>query len=111
MRQYMEENGNAAVSFRFMAKEVNSVLRPVAGPVVAEIYQDGRPLAANETGDDVRMVNGVPTLKIAEPRMYSVVRNPKWGYHDLEFRFKNPGARLFTFTFGTDCRPLPKRRR
>jgi thiol-disulfide isomerase/thioredoxin len=110
-RGFMQEGGNATVSFGYWGKEVNSVLRPSSGAVVAEIYQDGRPLAANELGDDVKMVNGVPTMRIVEPKMYSVIRNPKWGIHQLEFRFKNPGARLYTLTFGTDCRPLPKRKK
>ena len=110
-RSYVEENGNAAFAFNYMAKDVNVVLRPTSGSIVAQVYQDGRPLAANELGDDVKMVGGVPTMKVDEPRMYSVIRNPKWGMHDLEIRFKNPGARLYTLTFGTDCRPLPRKKR
>ena len=107
---YVEEHGDAAFTCEYMAKEVNSVLRPSTGTVTATVYQDGKPIAANELGDDVKMINGQPTLRISEPRMYSVIRNPSWGIHRLEIRFREPGARLYTLTFGTDCRPLPRRR-
>jgi len=110
-RMFVEEDGNAAFRFQYMAKEVNSVLRPSIGAVTAEVWQDGKPLPANAIGDDVKMVNGVATLKIDQPRMYSVIRNPQWGIHEIELRFKQPGARLYTLTFGTDCRPLPRRKR
>ncbi len=111
MRVYVEENGNAAFAFAYWGKEANSVLHASHGPVTAEVWQDGKPLPANAVGDDVKMIKGVPTLRIDEPRMYSVIRNPEWGMHEMEIRFNQPGARLYTLTFGTDCRPLPRRKR
>jgi thiol-disulfide isomerase/thioredoxin len=108
-RQYAQAEANAGFSFQYMAKDVNSVLHPTAGPVTAVIYQDGRPLKTDALGDDVKMVKGMPTVKIVEPRMYNLIKNPKWGMHEFEVRFKNAGVRFHTLSFGTDCRVLGKK--
>lgn len=110
-KSYSEASANSAIFLHYMAKDVNSVIRTSVGPVLVEVYQDGKPLDKADLGDDVKMIDGMPTMKVVEPRMYSVVRNRHWGMHDFELRFKNPGARLYTFTFGTECRPLAHRKK
>ncbi len=89
------------------AKEVNLVLVPSAGPVKVEVLQDGAPLAAKDLGSDVHLVNGHAILTVSAPRMYSIIKNNVWGLRALELRVQNPGLRMYTFSFSTDCAYLP----
>ena len=108
-RSFVLSNGGSAL-MSYMAKDVDAVLRPSAGPILVEVYQDGKPADPKDLGDDVKIVNGVPTMKVQEPRMYSIIKNQKWGIREVELRPKSPGLQLYTFTFGTECRPIARKK-
>ena len=91
----------------YMAKELNAVLTPTA-PVRIAIYQDGKPLDRKDFGDDVHLVNGVPTLVAKESRMYSILKNHEWANRELELRVLDPGLQIYEFSFSTDCAPSKK---
>lgn len=97
-----------SASLRYAAKEVNSVMKATQ-PVEAEVFQDGRPLEKGDAGADVKWRNGRPTVKIQEARMYSLVKNAKWGRRELRLDFHGSGVEIFSFSFSTDCMALPKK--
>jgi thiol-disulfide isomerase/thioredoxin len=107
---FIESGQGGAALLKYMAKDVDSVLRTTGGPVMVQLYQDGKPVPKEDIGDDVKMVNGIPTMKVVEPKMYSVLKNRQWGMHEVELRPQSAGLRLYSFTFGSECRPLPKRK-
>ena len=107
-KHYLEALGaGSKLLLGYKAKEVNAVLTP-AGPVDVEVLQDGKPLLAEDLGDDVRLVNGRSVFHAVQSRMYSVVKNQKWGHHQLELRPRGPGLQIVAFSFATDCDPGKK---
>lgn len=107
-KHYLEAGGTGSdLMLGYMAKEVNTVLTP-SRAVDVEVRQDGRPLKSSEMGDDVRLENGQAILHASLPRMYSLIKNPKWGHHQLELRARGAGLQILTFSFSTDCDPGKK---
>lgn len=87
----------------YMALEVNAVIKPEDGRTF-DIYimQDGKPLAKEDKGVDVTYAaDGRSLVRVREPRMYSLVKNAKWGRHELLLGTTSPGFGLYSFTFSS----------
>jgi hypothetical protein len=99
----------------YRAVGVNAVLSPSGDPVelmlrlagakgepVIEVRQDDRPLSPESAGRDVFFDKaGLSYVKIERPRLFQLVRNPDYGWHELSLTFQATGAALYAFTFDT----------
>jgi thiol-disulfide isomerase/thioredoxin len=87
------------ISYRFHARDVHLVMGPATRgrPVRFRVYLDGKPPAQAHGVDVDDRGNGT----IAEPRMYQLIRQAA-PIHDrvFEIEFLDPGAEVFSFTFG-----------
>jgi thiol-disulfide isomerase/thioredoxin len=86
---------DAAISFRFQAKNVFLVLGAEDGPQPVEVLLDGEPVSDADAGSDVK--NGV--AQISAERLYRLVELDDAGEHTLTLRFA-PGITGYAFTFG-----------
>lgn len=101
---------DSVASLYYLAKEVNAVLRPNAGPVDVEVLQDGEPVDAADLGDDLKLVGGRSVMRVDEPRMYSILKNHEWRKGEIQLRASRAGLRLYTFAFSTDCAYPPTKK-
>lgn len=97
-------SGESRIVVPYMAKDVNLVMHPPAygGAATIRVEQDGRPLAAEDAGEDVVVADGVATVTVDRPRMYRLVRNREIDRHELALTTTSDGVALFAFTF-TSC--------
>jgi cytochrome c biogenesis protein CcdA/thiol-disulfide isomerase/thioredoxin len=89
----------ASIAYRFHARDLHLVLAPAADgkPVRFRISIDGAPPGAAHGADVAADGTGVAT----SARLYQLVRQSgPIGDHTFEIRFLDPGARVYTFTFG-----------
>ena len=86
---------DAAISFRFQAKNVFLVLGSEDGPAPVEVLLDGKPVSDRAAGADVS--GGV--AQISKERLYRLVELDEGGEHTLTLRFA-PGISGYAFTFG-----------
>lgn len=94
----------------YVAKEVNAVMRPTGGSVDVEVLQDGQPVAAEDLGEDLKIVGGRSVMRVDQPRMYSILRNHEWRKGEVSLRPSKPGLRLYTFAFTTECAYPPSKK-
>lgn len=88
--------------FRYSAAEVNVVLASSAECPVArlDLEEDGRPLAADARGEDVRVdAQGKTYVEVSRPRMYSLVRRDRYVSRVLTLSTRSRGLEVFAFTF------------
>ena len=84
-KEYLElKKALGKIAYRFYARQVNMVMAPVSKPVKADIYIN------NKKTD---------TMKVDEPRMYTVFRSKKYSEKELSVRFHGK-VRVFVYTFG-----------
>jgi cytochrome c biogenesis protein CcdA/thiol-disulfide isomerase/thioredoxin len=89
----------ASIAYRFHARDLHLVLAPSADgkPVRFRISIDGAPPGAAHGADVAADGTGVAT----SARLYQLVRQPgAVGDHTFEIRFLDPGAHVYSFTFG-----------
>ena len=86
---------DAAISFRFQAKNVFLVLGAEDGPQPVEVLLDGEPVSNATRAQDVK--DGV--AQISAERLYRLVELDEAGEHTLTLRFA-PGISGYAFTFG-----------
>jgi thiol-disulfide isomerase/thioredoxin len=106
--EYFEAAGDAphSLRLRYEASGVNLVMAAPRG-TQAEVHllQDGKPLASEQAGKDVRFRNATGKTEsyvvVDSPRMYFLLRNPEFGEHELELDCSQ-GIAAFAFTF-TGC--------
>ncbi|HLK87356.1 MAG TPA: redoxin family protein [Candidatus Binataceae bacterium] len=68
------------------------------------LTQDGRPIAKQARGVDVREAgDGRTYIELGAKRMYYAVNNPEFGGHLLKLEAPGPGLSLYSFTFGNNC--------
>ncbi|MFZ0890534.1 MAG: redoxin family protein [Candidatus Binataceae bacterium] len=68
------------------------------------LAQDGKPLAPNARGVDVKTdAQGRTFVALTGKRMYYLVNNPQFGQHELRLSAATPGVSLYSFTFGNGC--------
>lgn len=86
----------------YVAKEVNLVMASLEGEQEVDLLQDGKPLSADDAGEDVRFGDdGRSFVAVSDPRMYRLVRNAAFGQRLLQLVSRHPGLLAFAFTFGT----------
>ena len=86
---------DAAINFRFQAKNVFLVLGAEDGPKPVEVLLDGELVSDEDAGADVK--DGV--AQIFAERLYRLVELDEAGEHTLTLRFA-PGISGYAFTFG-----------
>jgi thiol-disulfide isomerase/thioredoxin len=91
------------IAIRYHAIQVNTVLKPEQSrPVRLYVTQDGKPVSKQDKGDDLRYTeDGRSYLLVEQPRMYSVIKNAKWGAHTLKLATADEGVGLYSFTFAS----------
>lgn len=99
---------DSSLTLMYQAMDVNAVLR-ADSPVEVEVLLDDEPLKVDDVGSDVVLAGGRSLMKIAEARMYSIIKHDVWGKGELELRVKGKGLRLYTFSFSTNCWFQPKK--
>jgi len=90
---------NAKITYRFHARDLHLVMGPASrgAPVRFRVLLDGKPPGAAHGVDVDSEGGGV----LAEPRMYQLIRQPApIEDRELEIEFLDPGAEVFSFTFG-----------
>ena len=92
------------IALQYHALGVNVVLKPERGkPIRLEVEQDGRPVAKEDRGADLRYdAAGHSYVLVDQPRMYNVVKNAKFGRRELKLLAADEGLGLYSFTF-TSC--------
>ncbi len=90
-------------AFTFRARSVNVVLDPPAGePFDVYVEIDGRPLTAEEAGEDIRFDDQQRSfIRVNEPRHYALVELPTFGQHELKLASNSDNFAIFAFTFGS----------
>ena len=94
-----EREGQIIVSYQ--ALEVNAVINSEDNSEFEIIVrQDDRFLLPENKGDDVQIdPEGKSLLRIAEPRMYSIVKNKEFGEHILRLSTRSNACGLYSFMF------------
>jgi thiol-disulfide isomerase/thioredoxin len=86
----------------YVAKEVNLVMASLDGEQAVEVLHDGKPLAPQDAGEDVRIdESGRSFVAVSDPRMYRLVRNQEFGQRLLQLVSRRPGLLAYAFTFVT----------
>jgi thiol-disulfide isomerase/thioredoxin len=68
------------------------------------IEQDGKPLAPDARGVDVKTNSAGNTyIELGAKRMYYLVNNPQFGEHRLTLTATSVDTALYSFTFGNNC--------
>jgi thiol-disulfide isomerase/thioredoxin len=96
--------GESRLIIPYMAKDVNLVIHPptYGGAATLALSQDGKPLAAEDAGDDVTASAAVSTVTVDAPRMYRLVSNRDIDRHELTLATTSDGVAMYAFTF-TSC--------
>lgn len=91
------------IALRYHALECNAVIKPEGNASFrVEIVQDGKPVRKEDRGTDIRYdENGHSYLLVEEPRMYNLIKNAKYGYHELRLASASPDFGLYSFTFAS----------
>ncbi len=84
------------LTYRFRARDLHLVMGPGAHPVRVRVRVDAQPPGANHGAD----INAAGEGVVNNERLYQLLRFPAPGEHTFEIEFLDPGARVFSFTFG-----------
>ena len=92
------------VALKYHALQCNAVIKPETGkPFVLYVAQDNMPVPKADAGADLKYdTTGNSYLLVDQPRMYYVIKNHKFGYHELRLATRSRGFGLYSFTF-TSC--------
>jgi hypothetical protein len=96
--------GESRLVVPYMSKDVNLVIHPptFGGAATISVQQDGRPIAAEDAGEDVVAGEHTSVLTVDTPRMYRLVANREIDRHELTLTTTSDGVALYAFTF-TSC--------
>lgn len=95
------------VTLRYEALEANAVMQS-GRRASCEVFilQDGIPLTPENAGTDVQFDNNQKSVvRVAEPRLFNLVRNKEFGEHQLQLLASSPTLSLYSFTFVTSAIP------
>ncbi|MGH9401699.1 MAG: redoxin family protein [Terriglobia bacterium] len=82
------------------AAEVNLVMSPPEeGAGLVAVSVDGKPLEAQEAGEDVTLHGGKSLVAVKEPRMYRLLKKEQADSRLLELTFITSGIEAYAFTF------------
>ena len=98
------------LALKYHAIEVNTVLKSETGEAITILVeQDGRPVSKADKGDDIQYDElGRSYILLDKPKMYSLLKNNKFGQHILKLYPQDPGMGIYSFTF-VSCE-VPKRK-
>jgi len=87
----------------FYARSVNVVLGPEGTDAYnVRVTLDGRPLNPKQAGVDIKFdQDGHSYVHVDEPRMYRVVKLPKFGGYEIKLSSNSEHFTVFAFTFGS----------
>lgn len=99
--QAMVSGGNDGyAALRYHAIAVVAVMRPEQGAVRVNVMQDGKPLAREDAGPDIRYdASGVSYVNVDAARAYDLVMNARFGSHELRLQPQHYGLALYSFDF------------
>jgi thiol-disulfide isomerase/thioredoxin len=99
--QAMISAGNDGyAALRYHAIQVVAVMRPENGtPVRVDVTQDGKPLAPEDAGKDIRYDSGRSYVTVDAARAYDLVMNARFGSHELRLMPERYGLGLYSFDF------------
>ncbi len=115
-----QEGGRIVLPYQ--AATVNAVLSPTADPVELRlglhpgddkprilVQQDGRFLDMTIAGIDIQFTpDGASFITIDRPRMFQLVRNHEYNWHEITLTFQASGLALFAFSFSSCVAPLAR---
>ena len=106
----IEHSGGApgsddSLTLRYEAKSVYLVAGSEDGSAKPiEITQDGKPVAKEATGVDLKTgADGRTSVPVLGKRMYYLIENPQFGTHTLKLTAAGAPLSLYSFTFGNNC--------
>jgi thiol-disulfide isomerase/thioredoxin len=101
----ISDSKQTKAALRYHARSVYAVLSVdnPKKPVRVNILQDGKPLAKDDAGADVRFDGEISYLEVGEPRMYYIVKDREFGSHLLTLAPQANGLSLHSFTYGNNC--------
>lgn len=101
IRMSEQEGRSGSLTVRYNAREVGIVVEPEGEKnFQVMVAQDGRPLEASNSGPDVFADGeGRSFIRVDEPRLYRVVRNPEFGEHVLTFASRSTGFSVYALSF------------
>jgi len=94
--------GHPELTLPYHAAGVRIVLRHEKGakPVRVFVFQDGKPVSKNVSGEDIRYDRkGDSYLLLGAPRMYTLISHQSFGGHTLTLVPAGPAVRIYSFTF------------
>jgi len=95
------------LALKYHALEVNVVIKP-ENDAEFDVFvtHDGKPLQLEDRGEDIRFTNeGMAYIHVDQPRMYKIVRNPRFGSHELRLSSTSNAFGIYAFTFGSCKEP------
>jgi hypothetical protein len=92
--------GSGFFEMAYHAIEVEVVMTPGNGATRVDVTQDGKPLAKDDAGSDVRYdASGVSYVNVDSSRAYHVIENEKYGTYDLKLSPKGYGLAIYDVDF------------
>ena len=93
------------IALQYHALEVNAVIKPEHdAPFDVFVAQDNKPLDMEDEGEDVASTrDGLAYVHVDQPRLYHIVRNARFGSHELRLSSTSDAFGIYAFTFGS-CR-------
>jgi thiol-disulfide isomerase/thioredoxin len=84
----------------YHGSEVSAVLKPEGqAPCELDVLQDGRPVGAEERGDDLSIrPDGTTYCLVDEARSYHLIKNREFGEHVLRLTASSRGCSVYSFT-------------
>lgn len=109
VRLVSRHNEPGSIIVNYLAAEANLVIRPEKEKnFKVYIEQDGKPLAGQGRGDDIKVDNdGRSYIIVEKPRMYCLVRNTGVGRHTLRLTMTSNSFAAYAFTFVSSCTLSP----
>jgi thiol-disulfide isomerase/thioredoxin len=97
----LQEDSAGKIILNYHAVGVNAVVKGEGGPdFEVTVTQDDQFLTDENKGDDIRILrDGRSIAIVSEPRMYSLVKNPRYGEHVLKLAAESEAFAFYSFTF------------
>ena len=107
LRSQADEDRECHIIVNYHGLEVNAVLNTEDGKRIdLLVKQDDRFLTSENKGDDVRIDNdGRSLVFVAEPKMYSIVKNREFGEHVLRINTRSNACGLYSLSFVSSVIP------
>jgi len=101
------EDEPGSIILNYHALEVNAVVKPEGErDSDVTVSHDDQYLTEENKGDDIQIDGeGRSFVVISEPRMYNLVKNPRYGEHVLKLTMQSEGFALYSFTFVSSVIP------